>query len=157
MSWYKDISGLRFGRLVAVKPVGFDKHGTKTWLCECDCGTTPTIRGSHLRKGQQSCGCWQGATHGYARRARHPLYVVWKRMRQRCLDPNSKDFKYYGGRGISICKEWDSFPVFLTDVGTRPHGLTLDRVDNNGNYEPGNVRWATRAQQSQNRRTTKTI
>lgn len=89
-------------------------------------------------------------THGLSKR---PEYFVWKTMRARCLCPTDKRFKYYGGRGVTIAPAWQSFEVFLQDVGERPHpGLTLDRIDNDGNYEPGNVRWATSKQQNNNRR-----
>lgn len=155
MGSFKDITGQRFGRLVVVAMTETVRNGQKTWLCQCDCGATSVVRGGPLRQGViTSCGCWQGARHGHARRdtPRHPLYSVWKRMRQRCSDPNSTDFKYYGGRGITVCKRWNDFPTFLSDVGPRPHGMTIDRLNSDGNYEPGNIRWAARAQQSQNRR-----
>ena len=159
MGNFIDIVGRRFGRLVAIEPAGTDKGGQKMWRCQCDCGTSCIMRSSPLRHGLcTSCGCWQGATHGYARHKKHPLYSVWKRMRQRCRDNNIRDFPYYGGRGITVCERWQDFSTFLADIGERPHhGLTLDRIDNNGHYEPGNVRWATRAEQSRNRRNVKAL
>jgi len=81
----------------------------------------------------------------------HPLYVVWRKMRERCLSKTCKDYKNYGGRGITICSRWDSFEAFVEDMGERPEGLTLDRIDSNGNYEPSNCRWADRTTQNINR------
>lgn len=98
--------------------------------------------------------CYTGRMkHGLAKRSeQHPLYWTWKNMRQRCMNPRVPHFKYYGGRGIKICKRWDDFAVFVADIGERPPGMTLDRRNNNGHYTPTNVRWITRAEQSRNRR-----
>lgn len=82
----------------------------------------------------------------------HPLYATWKSMRQRCNDPNSSSYPRYGGRGIQVCSRWDDFQTFLADMGERPEGKTLDRIDNDGGYEPSNCRWATRSQQEKNKR-----
>lgn len=157
-----DVTGARFGRAVAVECVGSNGHG-RVWRLDCDCGNSFEARLGDLRSGATtSCGCAQreatgnaARTHGmaWANGKRHPLYHAWLSMRQRCNNPRHKRYADYGGRGIGICKEWDSFPQFLLDVGEKPGpGYSIDRIDNDGNYEPGNIRWATYSQQSLNRR-----
>lgn len=163
-----DITGQRFGRLVAVSPV-HSAFGKLHWLCQCDCGKTSTPSGKRLRNGQAaSCGCGQREallipsgkrmTHGHSRRgARHPLYGMWNHMTRRCLAPSADGYESYGGRGISVCDRWlgcDGFANFIADVGERPPGTSLDRINVNGNYEPANVRWATPKQQARNKRNT---
>jgi hypothetical protein len=162
-----DALGLRFGRLVVIAEAGSGPGGVR-WFCQCDCGNQIIATGCHLRQLTKSCGCWKreyvrriqplgavGATrHGHARRGKMtPTYNSWMAMRARCLDPKVKAFKNYGGRGITICQQWlDRFENFLADMGERPEGLSLDRIDNAGNYEPGNCRWATRTEQNVNQR-----
>ena len=159
MSARADLSGRQFGRLTASHYSHSDDDGRALWLCQCACGATTTVRGKDLGK-QTSCGCQRREqarklklTHG---QRWSKLYSCWLNMRDRCNNPNNKQFKDYGGRGIKICERWNSFANFLADIlaaiGERPPGMTLDRIDNDGNYEPGNVRWATPVQQRANQR-----
>lgn len=156
-----DIISQRFGRLVAIRQSGSDNRGRAVWLCQCDCGNKKEARVGDLRNGRtQSCGCWQSEsrkhhtlTHGHSpRSAASPEYKSWATMLTRCTNPNSSNFRYYGGRGIKVCKRWHQFENFLADMGQRPLGLSLDRIDNDGNYEPGNVKWSTRLEQARNKR-----
>jgi hypothetical protein len=154
-----DITGKKYGRLTVVKRDGGKRFGP-CWLCRCECGNEITAIGQNLKSGNtSSCGCiareiktMRNVTHG---KSHHPLYRVWKNMRQRCSNPKRPDYHCYGGRGIRVCERWDLFSNFLSDVtelGPRPAGWTIDRIDNDGNYEPGNVKWSTRGDQSRNRR-----
>jgi hypothetical protein len=152
---YIDITGQRFGRLTAIRPAGIRPQakrptsGEMWWHCKCDCGRSTISKSGDLRRKTRSCGCTR--THGHSQK--HPLYPIWKTMRQRCLNPANADYRWYGARGITVCERWNDFTNFLADVGERPSPeLTLDRIDVNGNYEPGNIRWATWEQQRQNKR-----
>ena len=148
-----EIGGKRFGRLVAMTTVEGRDPTRKMWLCKCDCGATATVRGSDLRAGDvKSCGCL-ARKHGHVGPdVPSPTYHSWQAMRQRCTNPNTVAWKYYGARGIRVCERWQTFVNFLADMGERPAGKTLDRIDCDGNYEPGNCRWATQAEQIRNRR-----
>jgi hypothetical protein len=155
-----DLSGQRFGRLVAKFVLPSPTNKRVCWHCACDCGKTHLVAAKHLRSGRiRSCGCLNNEcranrvrTHGCSDTS---LYEIWQTMIKRCHNPKAKKFPDYGGRGISVCDRWRrSFADFAADVGDRPEGSSLDRKDNNGNYEPGNVRWATATEQSNNKRNT---
>jgi len=149
-----DITGQRFHRLTAIRQVGNDRSGSARWLFACDCGKETTTLATHARSGHtRSCGClWRESTtkHGESRSTEHQ---TWRGMHARCTDPSATGWSMYGARGIKVCDRWSSFDNFLADMGRKPSPeLTLDRIDSNGDYEPGNCRWATLEQQSTNRR-----
>lgn len=168
MTVASDLTGHRFGRLTAVKRGENDRQGHAMWECKCDCGATSLVVAAALRRGNsKSCGCRRKELkrflrHGHcalAGPARHSkTYRSWAHMKARCDNPNVERYPLYGGRGITYDPRWSDFAVFLAEMGECPEGMSLDRYpDNDGNYEPGNCRWATDEQQARNTRTRRTL
>lgn len=156
--WYStgprtvDQTGNTFGRWTVIENAGYKKNGGAVWKCKCSCGTERDIRAAALVSGESaSCGCLQleiSTKHGHRN---SPEYYVWRGIRSRCNNPRTPNYHRYGGRGISVAEEWNDFSNFLRDVGNRPGpDYSLDRINNDGNYEPGNVRWTTRVVQCRN-------
>ena len=157
MPKFIDLSGQKFGQLLVVKTVGKNKQGSYSWLCKCSCGEKTIVSSDNLRRCHtQSCGCLHKETltkHGHNSRNKvSPTYRSWKSVIQRCNNPNYRYYHHYGGRGIQVCSRWKNFAHFLTDMGERPKGHQIDRIDNNGNYCKSNCRWVTPQTNSRNRR-----
>ena len=159
-----DLTGQRFGRLIVISQSS-NVGRRVAWMCQCECGKSCVVIAMLLRAGgTRSCGCLRMevsrkrmTVHGYARRGMTiPEHKVWTGMLKRCNDTTSDKYVHYGGRGITVCERWKYFPNFLEDMGPRPSKRhSIDRIDNNGNYEPSNCRWATQPEQMQNTRVTR--
>ena len=163
MNNFKDLTGLQFERLEVQARAANGKGGHPQWLCKCDCGNEVIVNGQSLRKGRtKSCGCLnqenriaKATKHGMAKR---PGYHSWANMKDRCFNENNIGYRYYGGRGITVCESWLDFETFWADMGaTWQEGLEIDRIDNGGNYEPGNCRWATPVENVSNRNITRRL
>lgn len=164
-----DLTGQRFGRLTVLEVSPKRARRELMWVCQCDCGNVVTVRGKCLRKGEtKSCGCYNkevsskrnkvlATKHGwYGTR----LYRIYRRMKDRCTNPNVPMYHHYGGRGITVCDEWMNDPKAFCEwamANGYEDNLTIDRIDTNGNYEPSNCRWVTNIQQQRNKRNNVTL
>lgn len=154
-----DMTGEVYDRLTVIS-----YQGSGRWVCECECGTTKPVSGVDLRRGRiRSCGClWREKLEAGTRPTVHglagtPEYNTWQSMHRRCQDSERLEYQYYGARGIKVCDRWSSIEAFIEDMGPRPAGYTLDRIDPTGNYEPSNCRWADNDTQQNNKRASRRL
>lgn len=155
-----DLTGQIFGRLTVIKEVDRNKYGQSMWECLCDCKNTTIVQGGSLHSGNtQSCGCLRKEKikeslikHGMCKTS---TYNAWVGILQRCNNPRNQDYHNYGGRGIAVCDRWLKFENFISDMGLKPTGLTIDRINNNLGYFKENCRYASSIEQNRNRRVQK--
>jgi len=153
----ENLTGQVFGRLTVTVKSQDPRFRTPAWVCQCSCGTVVGVRAMSLKSGAtRSCGCLNTerraelkTKHGYSG---HSSYKTWKAMISRCHNPTDKDFPEYGARGISVCARWHELAEFIQDMGEKPEGHSLERIDNSKGYGPENCRWATPAEQGANKR-----
>ena len=153
-----NLKGLKVGRLLVLEETDKRIFRKVVWKCLCDCGNIVEVRSSNLSTGgTKSCGCLNreprmtNLKHGHRRTKKvTATYISWANMLNRCSSPNSPEFHRYGGRGITVCERWNDFRNFLEDMGIRPEGLTIDRIDNDRGYEPENCRWVTHKENNRN-------
>jgi len=146
-----DLTGQRFGRLVVISENTKKKKHDIYWWCQCDCGEITCAQGNNLKSGhKKSCGCLSMESRTKHNFYKTNTYSTWQAMKSRCQNPKNRAFKHYGGRGISVCERWQDFTAFLSDMGEKPSGKCLERIDNDGNYCPENCKWETQIEQMHN-------